>query len=103
MAVKWKTVGYTLGLQYGEIESIANSKKTDLENVIDVFVKWLENAALLPFHENYPKSWKGLYNLLIDCEFSEIALALKEALNSESSSVRTTHTPSKFKNGIALK
>ena len=80
-AIKWKEMGSILGIDDVVIETIANTGmgKTPKQCVTEVYRKWIENAIGLPNPKRYPKNWRGLYNLLIDSEYSQVAEKLKEA------------------------
>ena len=54
----------------------------------DVFSEWLKNAVGLPNASKYPKSWKGLLNLLIESELGEVAKELCTALMAADSSAK---------------
>ena len=55
----------------------------------EVFGKWLENAVGLPNAELYPKSWKGLYKLLVDSGIGEVATKLYTALSAVDSNAQS--------------
>lgn len=83
-APKWKDIATRLGFLPAVIKTIANpgaGKEPD-DCITDIFQKWLENAVALPRHNRYPKTWRGLCNLLLDSELGEAAQCLKKALYS---------------------
>lgn len=79
----WQDVGSILGINQEKLDSIREENMLRTENRIRrVFSLWLENAAQLPKCEYYPLSWQGLYDILLDCEFSTAAMEYFEFLNS---------------------
>ena len=93
LAPKWRRVGEILGLHRAVIQTIENPRSgRDPEDCIrQVFVKWLDNATQLPNYRQYPLTWRGLHNLLLDSDNSEAAVELKTALSSQFSTVRGTY------------
>ena len=96
LAPKWRKVGEILGLHRAVIHAIENpGSGRDPENCIrQVFVKWLDNATQLPNYRQYPLTWRGLHNLLIDSEHDAEAVELKLALLSQFNTVQSTFEPS---------
>ena len=83
-------MGEILGLHRAVIQTIGSER--DPEDCIrQVFVKWLDNAPQLPNYRQYPLTWRGLHNLLLDSDNSEAAVELKIALLSQFSTVRGTY------------
>lgn len=83
IAHKWKSLGILLGLEPGEIESIERNCRVDLDRVNKVLKQWIDNATNLPNARKYPKSWKGLCQLLDDAELGEVAKELRTAVSPE--------------------
>ena len=77
----WKTIGLTLGMELGLLNSIGRSRYDDAERLMTVFSRWLENAAGLPHHSRYPLSWQGLNTLLEDIGKTEVAKQYFEFLD----------------------
>ena len=79
-----------LGIEQSRIDIIAASYSTIAPErcMGDVLTMWVDNAVCLPRAERYPLTWKGLYQLLKDSEFGEVAQQLKRALSSKFNSVR---------------
>ena len=75
------------------IQAIENpGSGRDPEDCIrQVFVKWLDNAPQLPNYCQYPLTWRGLHNLLLDSDNGEAADELKVALSSQFNTVRGTY------------
>ena len=86
-------MGEILGLNRAVIQAIENpGSGRDPEDCIrQVFVKWLDNAPQLPNYCQYPLTWRGLHNLLLDSDNGEAAVELKIALSSQFSTVRGTY------------
>ena len=85
LAPRWKKVGEILGLDRAVIQTIENpGSGRDPEACIhQVFVKWLDNAPALPNYRQYPLTWRGLYNLLLDSDNTAAAFELKDAISSQ--------------------
>lgn len=82
-AMKWKKVATVLGLEEYEIEGIDSEKRGKHEDcVIAVFSRWLQNASGMKYPEKFPKSWKGLINLLNESERAELAKSVIKAISS---------------------
>ena len=47
-----------------------------------VFGQWLQNANGMKNAEMYPKSWKGLINLLIESDLADLANKVYNAIRS---------------------
>ena len=77
----WKTIGLTLGMELGLLNSIGRNRYDDAERLMTVFSRWLENAAGLPHHARYPLSWQGLNTLLEDIEKTAVAKQYFEFLD----------------------
>ena len=100
LAPSWRKVGEILGLHRAVIQTIENpGSGRDPEDCIRrVFVKWLDNAPRLPNYRQYPLTWRGLHNLLIDSDNGEAAVELKIALSSQFNTVQGTfEAASKYK------
>ena len=86
-------MGEILGLHRAVIQTIGSGR--DPEDCIrQVFVKWLDNAPQLPNYRQYPLTWRGLHNLLVDSEHDAEAVELKLALLSQFNTVQSTSEPS---------
>lgn len=73
IAVKWRNIGSFLGIDHGVLKSIEEEKKKYQDRLTEVLEKWFDNAYGLPHHNEYPHSWKGLYNLLVHARLSNYA------------------------------
>ena len=83
-------MGEILGLHRAVIQTIGSGR--DPEDCIrQVFVKWLDNATQLPNYLQYPLTWRGLHNLLLDSDNGEAAVELKSALSSQFNTVQGTY------------
>lgn len=70
IAHDYRTIAATLGLSSNTV--IVIERDTEFTDRINkVFYKWLNNANELP--NNYPLSWEGLRNILIDSELAAVA------------------------------
>ena len=88
IAHKWRQIASRLGFEPGEIESIAADHRTSYCCITTVLGQWFENARNLPNANRYPKSWRGLINLLEDTELGEVAKTVNTALSSPKNNVR---------------
>ena len=69
-APKWEIIAANLCLDnIGNIRSDKCSSETDKSN--QVFTEWLNNASQLNGGK-YPKTWKGLEDLLNDSELAQV-------------------------------
>ena len=93
LAPKWRKVGGILGLHRAVIQTIENpGSGRDPEDCIrQVFMKWLDDAPQMPNHRQYPLTWRGLHNLLLDSDNAEAAGELKVALSSQFNTVQGTY------------
>lgn len=91
---KWKNIAQCLGLEPSEIQHIERDKHDNHDRVVEVFLKWLENANQLPRHTKYPKKWSGLIRLLKDSELGQLAEDLQSALTAPVSDVKGNFSPS---------
>ena len=71
---KWRDLG-DLIVPWQQLEVWAKEKDAK-ECCTAVLLYWLEH----PPH-NYPATWEGLYELLDDCELSQVAAELKKAVH----------------------
>jgi hypothetical protein len=85
ISASWKVIGLTLGMEPNRLTSIERKGYDDSERLMTVFSRWLENAAGLPHHADYPLSWQGLNTLLQNTERREVAKQYFEFLNTISS------------------
>ena len=72
---KWKSIG-DLVVPRQQLEVWAK-KKEDEESCRAVISYWLDHP---PRH--YPATWEGLYELLDDCELSQVIIELKQAVDN---------------------
>ena len=74
----WEEIGLHLGIQMGDLKAWETIHMKDPRKCInEVLHCWLESPS-----ETYPASWEGLYKLLEDIELKEVAIELKQALDS---------------------
>ena len=74
----WRQIGENLGIDGSDLQGLE-------ECALDVRVrkvlgKWQENACGLPHSEKYPKTWRGLINLLKHSDLEELAKKVHKAL-----------------------
>ena len=93
LAPQWKKVGEILGIRETEIETIENSGsgRDPKDCIRRVFANWLNNASQLSNYRQYPLTWRGLHNLLLDSDNGEAADELRIALSSQFNSVQGTY------------
>lgn len=73
IATNWKKIGFRLGMEYDQLKSLEEERRTNFDRLAEVFDYWRKNASQLPHHEDYPHSWQGLRTLLNDIDVAEIA------------------------------
>lgn len=69
----WSNIGLTLGIEPDLLDCFMDEERTNEKRLRRVMEKWLTNAGGLPYHDSYPLSWKGLRDILLDCEKIEVA------------------------------
>lgn len=72
---KWRDIGILLGFSAATLdgeEQKTNENSKRFQRVVD---KWIETGGA-----NYPATWRGLQQVLIDCEMSQLAERIKMAL-----------------------
>ncbi len=85
----WNSIGTALAISNAELAGYKKRHMEDSNDCIrEVYSRWLENGGQLANSRTYPVSWKGLYNLLLDCELQELAEKLCEALRAPFSSFK---------------
>ena len=78
-APKWEIVASNLRLD--NIENIKSDKySSETDKASRVFTEWLDNAPKLNGGK-YPKTWKGLADLLNDSELAQVGVEFFKALN----------------------
>lgn len=76
IAHKWKDLGVLLGLSTSMLESLTKKHQGDAFVCCqEVLGQWLESPPL-----DYPSTWRGLVELLEDCQLGDVATELKTAL-----------------------
>ena len=88
IAHKWQEIATRLGLELGEIESIEDNHRTNRSRLTVVIRQWFDNAGNLRNARRYPKSWKGLIELVKAAELGELAGEIQRALSSPRNSAR---------------
>ena len=73
---KWREIGNLVAVPWQQLDAWAK-RKDDKECCEAVLLYWLDNPPYL-----YPATWKGLYDLLEDCELGQIAINLKQAVEN---------------------
>ena len=72
---KWYDIGIRLGFEAGwldEEEKKPNENSKRFQHIVD---KWLETGGA-----NYAPTWRGLQEVLVDCEMAQLAEKVKGAL-----------------------
>ena len=77
VAPKWHEAGRTLGIEFYDLESIGKKHRDPDDCCCDVFKKWMDGGC----STEYPVSWEGLTELLVDLQLEVLANNLKIALN----------------------
>ena len=92
LSADWEHIGETLGLRTPEINAIRNAGagKTTIQCLREVISKWMQNADYMRYHEKYPCTWTGLYNMLIDSDHGATANKLKAAILATSSDLHNS-------------
>lgn len=81
VSASWRRFGMILRLAENQLEKWDDEYRGDANNCwARVMGEWLNQCT-----EDYPASWEGLYTLLDDAEFSEVAQELRKAVDGASS------------------
>ena len=76
IAHKWRDLGVLLGLSPSMLESLAENHRGDAHACCqELLGRWLESPPL-----EYPSTWRGLVELLLDCQLEQVAEELKATL-----------------------
>ena len=81
-AHQWIKIGQNLGLESYTLTNISDNFAENYRRVTQVFQKWLENAVCLPNSHDYPRTWRGLVNLLRNSELGTLANKVDRALTA---------------------
>lgn len=81
-AHQWIRIGQNLGLESYTLTNIRDNFAENYGRVTQVFQKWLENAVCLPNSRDYPRTWRGLVNLLRNSELGTLANKVDRALTA---------------------
>ena len=74
----WKEFGTLLEVEQNQLDAWRNECRDDAGRCWDkVMGHWLSTGGT----SDYPATWDGLYILLEDVEFSEVAVELKEVIS----------------------
>ena len=78
LAPDWRKIAQLLGFSFAEIRGIENpgSGKTPENCLSEVFEQWLKKPR------QYPGSWSGFYNLLVDAEYTVLAGKLQAIIQA---------------------
>ena len=75
---KWERIGCILGFDGCDIERLDKKRRGEPEDCCrDIFSEWLEKGMI---DSRYSMDWKGVVELLEDCQYSALADDLQEAL-----------------------
>ena len=89
MAPHWKEIANLLGVGHNKVLSIEGSNLRSFENcLMHVMNLWADNGHQMPNHKQYPETWSGVRQLLLDIQQKKLAKKLEAALSAESSNIR---------------
>ena len=77
VSARWKNFGEMLGLEYNQLDALKQEK---LGRVPECWKRVMDHWQRGGSAE-YPPTWEGLYSLLEDMEYGQIAVELKEAVS----------------------
>ena len=81
VSAQWVTFGHLLGLCGNQLEAWRQDHLNSCGSCWkEVMEYWLKMGASEPC--DYPRTWEGLYNLLRDAEYAEVAKLLEEAVSA---------------------
>ena len=77
MSAKWWTFGIRVGITMNQLEGWERQFHEDSRRCWQKVVQhWLNDDGT----QYYPSTWEGLYTLVRDCGFHEVAVSLQKAL-----------------------
>ncbi len=105
LAPNWRKVGKILGFQEYTLRTVesSGSGKTPEQCITDIMGRWKDNAPNMVNKDRFPGNMRGVYNLLVDAEQSELARRLDTALKAHTSSLRGNFTGSEWVIQLLLK
>lgn len=76
---KWRIFGFRVSLEPDQLRAWEMQFQLDAARCwCEVMRHWLKKGGT----RDYPKTWDGLYKMLSDVQYSEVAKELKEAVTS---------------------
>ena len=75
---KWQTFGRRVKIEHNKLKALEDQYRDPARCWLEVMEHWLNGGG----NREYPVTWDGLYALLEDVEFSEVAKELKKAVSS---------------------
>ncbi len=72
----WQSIGYRLELGAAPLENIKQKSDDNVQRCSEVFNCWITSNG----HRDYPLTWDGLFELLLDVDRSTAVEKLKQAL-----------------------
>ena len=80
----WRLIGELLGIEAGYLNQWSKLDDAD-DRLRNIFGKWRDNAMNMEGDsERYSYTWQGLYNLLEDAEYEQVAKSYFEFLEKVS-------------------
>ena len=74
---KWRDIGDLVGLSFQQLECMAKEyRDKHMDCCRAVLGHWLDNPP-----EDYPMTWRGLIELLEDCQLGQVVSELKNVLS----------------------
>ena len=74
--MKWRALGQLLGLSFSKLQNLAKAYEDDSEECYRTLLcKWFTSPP-----PDYPVTWKGLFELLVDSHLDDVVSELKTAL-----------------------
>ena len=98
LAPIWKKVGSMLGFSNNDILTFESpgSGKPFVNCLMNVFGQWLNNSVNMRNCSSYPATWRGVCNLLQDCDYGELAEMLRDAVEADFSNIRGNFNECEF-------
>ena len=94
LAPQWKTIANRLGLSSAVILTIEcpGMGKDFYTCLMEAFEHWRQNSSQLPNHSLFPNTWRGIYSLLQESDYGNLAGKLEIALKADISNILGNYT-----------
>ena len=94
LAPQWKMITNLLGIKPATITAIEcpGTGKDFYTCLMESFEHWRQNSSQLPNYSLFPNTWRGIYNLLQESGYGNLAGKLEIALKADISNIHGNYT-----------